>query len=88
MVVGVEEDELSGVLGVSGLEDDAARGRDADAAGEEDGGNGGIVVQHEFAPGRVEGEFGADGNDLQGTFEGSVAHTRGDDEVRFIGRTG
>ena len=50
-VVGVEEDEFLGESIVRGLEDDAANWGDANAPGEEDGGDAGVAMQSEFAHG-------------------------------------
>ena len=52
-------------LVVRGLQDDASDGRDADASGEKDGGDAGVVVEGEFAPGSFEGELGAEVDGLQ-----------------------
>ena len=70
------------------FEDHAADRCDADAAGEEDGGDGVLFVEGEFAPGALEREFGTEGDGFEGALEGGVAHAGGDHEVVFVGSAG
>jgi hypothetical protein len=83
--IGVEEDEFLVEFGARRFENYATDGCDADASGEEDGGDAVLLVEGEFSPGRLEREFGAEGDGFEGALEGGVAHAGGDHEVVFVG---